>query len=206
MNSYSRGNFFSSLPQVTKVVLLINVALFILDYLLHNAIIHFLGLYSIHTQAFKPYQLVSHMFLHANLGHIFFNMFGLFMFGKVLETVLGSKKFFILYFASGLGAALLQLLVYYWQGTPGLMIGASGAIFGILAAFAMMFPNVELMFIFIPVPIKAKYLVPIYAVFELFFGIANFDKDNIAHFAHLGGAIVGFILIKIWKKNQFKIY
>jgi membrane associated rhomboid family serine protease len=205
MNSYTRGNIFGSLPQVTKIVLLINVILFILDYLLHNVIIKYLGLYSIHTQAFQPYQLVSHMFLHANLGHIFFNMFGLYMFGKILESVLGSKKFFILYFASGIGAALLQLFIYYLQGTPGLMIGASGAIFGILAAFAMMFPNVELMFIFIPVPIKAKYLVPIYAVFELFFGIANFSKDNIAHFAHLGGAIVGFILIKIWKKTQFKI-
>jgi membrane associated rhomboid family serine protease len=206
MNNYSRGNILSTLPQVTKVILLINIILFVADYLLRNAIIHYLGLYSIHTNAFQPYQLVSHMFLHANLGHIFFNMFGLYMFGKVLESVLGSKKFFILYFASGLGAALLQLTIYYFQGTPGLMIGASGAIFGILAAFAMMFPNVELMFLFIPVPIKAKYLVPIYAVLELFFGIANFSSDNIAHFAHLGGAIVGFILIKIWKKNQFNIY
>lgn len=206
MNSFNRGSILGLLPQVTKVILLINIGAFVLDFLTRDAITHFLGLYSFNTGAFRPYQLVSHMFLHANLGHIFFNMFGLFMFGKVLESVLGSKKFFILYFASGLGAAILQLLVYQLQGTPGVMIGASGAIFGILAAFAMMFPNVELMFILIPVPIKAKYLVPIYAVLELFFGIANFDKDNIAHFAHLGGAIVGFILIKIWKKNQFRIY
>jgi membrane associated rhomboid family serine protease len=206
MNSLNRGSIFGSLPQVTKVVLIINVAAFILDYFTGRSITHLLALYSFNTGAFSPYQLVSHMFLHADIGHIFFNMFGLFMFGKVLESVLGSKRFFILYFASGLGAALLQLFVYQLQGTPGIMIGASGAIFGILAAFAMMFPNVELMFILIPVPIKAKYLVPIYAVMELFFGIANFKADNIAHFAHLGGAIVGFILIKIWKKNQFRIY
>jgi len=205
MNNYSSGNIFGSLPQVTKVILIINIALFILDYLFQHSIIHYLGLYSIQTGAFQPYQLVTHMFLHGSLGHIFFNMFGLFMFGKILEAVLGSKKFFILYFLSGLGAALLQLLIYYLQVKPSLMIGASGAIFGILAAFAMMFPNVELMMLFIPVPIKAKYLVPIYAVLELFFGIANFSKDNIAHFAHLGGAVVGFILIKIWKKNQLTI-
>jgi rhomboid-like protein len=145
------------------------------------------------------------MFLHGGIGHLFFNMFGLFMFGRVLESVLGGKKFFILYFVSGLGAAALQLFIYYIQGAPAIMIGASGAVLGVLAAFAVMFPNVELMIIFLPIPIKAKYLVPIYAVFELFFGIANFKGDNIAHFAHLGGAIVGFILVMIWKKNQFKI-
>ena len=145
------------------------------------------------------------MFLHGGLGHIFFNMFGLFMFGRVLESVLGSRKFFVLYFLSGLGAAALQLFVYYLQDSPAIMIGASGAVLGILAAFAVMFPNVELMIIFLPIPIKAKYLVPIYAVLELFFGIANFKADNIAHFAHLGGAIVGFILVMIWKKNQFRV-
>jgi membrane associated rhomboid family serine protease len=133
-------------------------------------------------------------------------MFGLFMFGKVLESVLGSKRFFILYILSGLGAAILQLFIYSLQGIPTGMVGASGAVFGILIAFGMMFPNVELMFLFVPFPIKAKYLIPIYAVLELFFGIANFSGDNIAHFAHLGGAVVGFVLIKIWKSNQFKMY
>jgi membrane associated rhomboid family serine protease len=206
MNSNRGGNFLSALPPVTRVILILNVVLFLLDLLTRNVIRSYLALYSIHTNAFEPYQIISHMFMHGNFGHIFFNMFGLFMFGRVLESVLGSKKFFLLYFLSGIGAAGLQLLIYYFQQADAVMIGASGAIFGVLAAFAMMFPNVELMIIFLPVPIKAKYLVPIYAVLELFFGIASFSGDNIAHFAHLGGAIVGFFLIMIWKRKQFKIY
>jgi membrane associated rhomboid family serine protease len=211
MNYTRGGNFLSVLPPVTRFILVANVVIFIVDFLTGGKINAYLSLYSFHThlnnvQTFKSFQLISHMFLHGSLGHIFFNMFGLFMFGRVLESVLGSKKFFILYFLSGIGAAGLQLMIYYFQQTPAQMLGASGAIFGVLAAFAMMFPNVELMIIFIPVPIKAKYLVPIYAVLELFFGIASFKGDNIAHFAHLGGAIVGFILILIWKRKQFKIY
>jgi membrane associated rhomboid family serine protease len=206
MNYTRGGNFLSALPPVTRVVLIINVVLFLLDLLTNRLISSYLALFSFATDRFEPYQLISHMFLHANFGHILFNMFGLFMFGKVLESVLGSKKFFILYFLSGIGAALLQLLIYYFQLEQAIMIGASGAIFGILAAFAMVFPNVELMILFIPFPIKAKYLVPIYAVFELFFGIASFKGDNIAHFAHLGGAIVGVILILIWKQKQIKNY
>lgn len=206
MNYYNRGGgFLTAIPPVTRVVLLLNIIIFLLDLFVGHIIMQFLALYSFKTGAFRPYQIVTHMFLHGGFGHIFFNMFALFMFGRVLESVLGGKKFFILYFLSGLGAAALQLFIYYLQDAPAIMIGASGAIFGILIAFAMMFPNVELMIIFIPIPIKAKYLVPIYAVFELFFGIANFSGDNIAHFAHLGGAIVGFILIKIWKRNQFRI-
>ena len=206
MNYSNRGGILSSLPPVTRVILIINVVLFVLDMFTGHLVLNYLGLYSIHTQNFQPYQLVSHMFMHGGFGHIFFNMFGLFMFGKVLESVLGSKRFFILYFLSGLGAALLQLAIYYMQGSDALMVGASGAVFGILIAFAMLFPNVELMLLFIPFPIKAKYLIPIYAVLELFLGVANFSGDNIAHFAHLGGAVVGFILIKIWKKNQFNVY
>jgi membrane associated rhomboid family serine protease len=206
MNYNRGGNFLTALPPVTRVILVINIGLFLLDLITRHILLNYLALYSINTGAFEPYQVVTHMFMHGNLGHIFFNMFGLFMFGRILESVLGSKRFFILYFLSGLGAAFLQLGIYYFQHAPAVMIGASGAIFGVLAAFAMMFPNVELMIIFFPVPIKAKYLVPIYAVLELFFGIASFKGDNIAHFAHLGGAIVGFILIMYWKKNQFKIY
>ena len=206
MNNYNRGGgFLAALPPVTKVILLINVVIFLIDYFTGGVISHYLALYSFNTGAFKPYQLVTHMFMHAGFGHIFFNMFALFMFGRVLESVLGSKKFFILYFLSGLGAAALQLLIYYLQNEQAAMIGASGAVFGILIAFAMMFPNVELMIIFLPIPIKAKYLIPMYAVLELFFGITNFQA-SIAHFAHLGGAIVGFILIKIWKRNQFQQY
>jgi membrane associated rhomboid family serine protease len=206
MSNNRGGNFLTMLPPVTRVVLILNVVIYILDFLTQYRLRMFFSLYTPDTHLFKPYQLVTHMFLHGSFFHIFFNMFTLYMFGRILESVIGSKKFFILYFTSGLGAAGLQLLAFSLQHTATMMLGASGAIFGVIAAFAVMFPNVELMFIFLPVPIKAKYLIPIIAVLTLFMGIANFSWDNIAQFAHLGGAIVGFILIMFWKKNQFKIY
>ena len=201
--------FRINLPRVVKNLVIINVIVFLVDYILRSRnyeITYWLRLYSLNSGFFRPYQLITHMFMHANFMHLFFNMFGLVIFGKVLETVWGSKRMFILYFVSGLGAAGLQLLVYYLLNVNGAMLGASGAIFGLLASFAYLFPNVELMLIFLPIPIKAKYFVPIYAVMELFFGVANFSGDNIAHFAHLGGAIFGFFLAVYWKKNQFRIY
>ena len=221
MSLTRRNNFLGSIPPVTRIVLLINIAVFLIDpFITHlikgwlipadadiDSILRaFLSLYSFHTHAFRPYQLVTHMFLHGNFMHILFNMFGLFMFGRVLESVLGSKRFFILYFLSGLGAAALQLAIYYFKADTAQMMGASGAIFGILAGFAMLFPNVELMIIPIPIPIKAKYVVLGYVAIDLFGGLVSFSGDNIAHFAHLGGAIVGFFLIKFWKKNQFRMY
>ncbi len=197
------------LPRVVKNLLFINIIFFIADFTLRKLgfeITLWLRLYSINSGFFRPYQLITHMFMHANFMHLFFNMFGLVIFGKILETVWGSKRMFILYFVSGLGAAGLQLFVYYLLNENGAMLGASGAIFGLLAAFAYLFPNVELMLIFLPIPIKAKYFVPAFALISLFFGVANFHGDPIAHFAHLGGAIFGFILAVYWKKNQFKIY
>lgn len=211
--NYSRGgNFLTALPPVTKFMLIANVAIYILDYFTGGIVVKaYLSLYSLHydanpVQTFKAYQLISHMFAHGNFTHLLFNMFGLFMFGRVLESVLGSKKFFTLYFLSGIGAAGLQLMIYYLQQTPAQMLGASGAIMGVTAAFAVMFPNVELMLIFLPIPVKAKYFVPFFLIIELFLGVANFNIDNIAHFAHLGGAVVGFALIMVWKRNQLKIY
>jgi membrane associated rhomboid family serine protease len=274
MNYSERGRIFDSLPPVTKNILILNIVVFIISQILAHlgsSIPYHLALFNFKSDYFNPFQLVTHMFMHGGIGHIFFNMFAVFMFGRLIESVLGSKKFFILFMLSGIGAALLQLtitnfqlnvlhnmvdtfnsapspdvfwtimkkyhydvnstisiLTQNWSENPNSpqflsqaqmvlqdvvktitnipMVGASGAVFGVLIAFAMMFPNMELMFIFIPVPIKAKYLIPLYAVLELFFGIANFSGDNIAHFAHLGGAIVGFILVKFWKKNQFTIY
>ena len=200
----SRGNILANIPRVTKVLLIANIAVFLLDNVTGHVIRNFLAMYTIHSGHFQPYQVITHMFLHGSFNHLFMNMFGLFMFGKSLEMVLGEKKFFTLYFVSGLGAAGLQLLIYYLQEVPSGVVGASGAIFGILAAFAVMFPNVEMMIIFLPIPIKAKYFLPIYAVIELFFGVANFQFDNVAHFAHLGGAIAGLILVLYWKKTQFR--
>lgn len=205
-----------------------------------------LGLFFFSSMQFRPYQLVTHMFMHGGLGHLFFNMFAVFMFGRVLETVWGSKRFFVFYILTGLGAAVSHLGVNYLQAQKLIAqiapeqveyiiqngysliqsgqnysnellgrlniiynvptVGASGAVFGVLIAFAMLFPNTELMFIFIPVPIKAKYIIPGYALLELFFGVANFKGDNIAHFAHLGGAVVGFIIVKIWSANRKTFY
>jgi membrane associated rhomboid family serine protease len=147
------------------------------------------------------------MFMHAGFGHIFFNMFALVMFGRIIEGVLGSKKFFILYFISGIFAALLHLLLNHLiSGEPTIMVGASGAVFGVLGLFTVLFPDVKLMIIFFPVPIKAKYLMPGILILELFFGVANFELSNIAHFAHLGGAIAGVIFALFWKHNRFKFY
>lgn len=207
MNYYNRGgNILSGIPQVTRTLLVMNIAVFLVDMVSKGLVGRYLAMYTLHTGAFNPYQIITHMFVHANFGHLFMNMFGLFMFGRSLEMMLGSKKFFVLYFVSGLGAAILQLSIFYFQADVTAMVGASGAVFGILAAFAVYFPDVPLMLIFFPVPIKAKYFVAIYAALELFQGVAGFQLDNIAHFAHLGGALAGFILTRFWKKNQFRQY
>ncbi len=263
MHSLGTGRFGST-TQGVRNLLIINIAIYVLCIFLWISLefdLHkIFGLYYFKAQSFKPYQFITHMFLHAYMNpftkriiifHILFNMFGLWMFGRVLENVLGSKKFFMLFFISGLGAAFIHTFVqhlqmsslirladsfinapsydtfnlivekyisspsqyllsfmdnwFYQPDNPAffneaksivssivhlhvdenITVGASGAVFGILAAFTVLFPNVELMLIFFPVPIKAKYLVPGYAVLELLFGVANFKGDNIAHFAHL---------------------
>ncbi len=177
---------------------------------------------------FKPYQLVTHMFTHSTttFSHILFNMFGLWMFGKILENFWGSKRFLLFYLACGLGAAICHLVVQYirsyellqaittsnqaavgqYVGALSPTVGASGAIMGIFAAFAYLFPNTELFILFIPVPIKAKWAVLALAAIDLFGGIANFRGDNIAHFAHLGGALVGFLIVLYWNKRNRKTF
>lgn len=144
---------------------------------------------------FAPWQLVTYMFLHADLSHIFFNLFALWIFGQAIENLWGTKRFIVYYFLTGIGAALVHMLVGgYFTYT----IGASGAVYGILLAFGMMFPNQYIILLFPPIPIKAKYFVAIYGGIELFSGLARTDS-GVAHFAHLGGLLVGFILIKLWK-------
>ena len=170
--------------------------------------------------------------MHGGMAHIFFNMFALFTFGSTVENSLGSKRFLNFYLITGLGALALQMIVqaielYSAVGQVTLdlntissfdlsqhqiqviqeiyrvpMLGASGAIFGLLIAFGMLFPNMELFIMFIPVPIKAKYIIPVYIVVELFLGVAQFSGDSVAHFAHLGGALFGYILIKLWGVNS----
>jgi len=175
-----------------------------------------IGLWPIGSEEFRPWQIITHMFAHAAYGmdifgqpsggiifyHILFNMFALWMFGRILENVWGSKRFTIFYLICGLGAAAAHLAMQYYMGDQNLAVGASGAVFGILVAFAMTFPNTELYIMFIPVPIKAKWAVLGLVAIDLFGGVSKFSGDNIAHFAHLGGALTGFILLKIWNKNN----
>jgi membrane associated rhomboid family serine protease len=165
------------------------------------------------------------MFMHGSLTHILFNMFALWTFGTPLENFWGPKRFLTYYMLTGLGAAALHLGVGAWEVTqlqhaiaagqadPRMLdmilsiptVGASGAIFGLLLAFGMLFPNTELMLIIFPIPIKAKYFVIGYGAIELFTGITG-TNDGVAHFAHLGGMLFGFILIKIWQKDRTRFY
>jgi len=166
-----------------------------------------LAMFFFSSEYFQPYQVVTHMFMHGDIGHLFFNMFALFMFGPPIESVWGPRRFLFYYFFTGFGALGLHLLVSYLEmtmgGGPGYLenipvLGASGAVFGLLVAFGMMFPNTRIMLLFPPIPLKAKYFVMIYAVIELFLGVSNFNS-GVAHFAHLGGALFGFLLIMYWR-------
>ncbi len=270
---------FGGMPPVVKNLLIVNVLFYFASIVLFQSmgirIEEYLGLHIPMADKFGVYQLVTYMFLHAypDPAHIFFNMFALFMFGRMLESVWGSKRFLFYYLVTGVGAALIHLVAQYYEILPMLKqitfymnnsshenlqnflnnyhiiastamrhdfglfaesynsivnsdpsaaaslarqylmnyraafldahvtVGASGAVFGILLAFGMLFPNMRLMLLFPPIPIKAKYFVMMYGVLELFLGVANFSMDNVAHFAHLGGMLFGFLLIKYWQKK-----
>jgi len=231
----------------------------------------YFGLRYIFADSFQPFQFITYMFLHAGFGHLLGNMFALFIFGPMLERFWGSKKFFIFYMVTGVGAGFLYGVVNFiemqqlestaeqyienpnyesfvsfvqenagyayrqwydfidaygenpskqeyidgsiqrvkevvrFQGNVPL-IGASGAVFGILFAFGFLFPNTELFLLFPPIPIKAKYLVTFYGLYELYAGIQNVPGDNVAHYAHLGGMLIAFILLKIWQKDKTRFY
>ncbi len=174
-------------------------------------------------EQFYPYQIATHLFAHSPqlIFHIVFNMFGLWMFGRILENVWGPKRFLLFYLICGVGAAACHLAIQYFRceellqaikandpvaqnliGAAAPALGASGAIMGIFAAFGYLFPNTELYIMFIPVPVKAKWAMLGLAAIDLFGGVANISGDNVAHFAHLGGAITGFILVLIWNKSS----
>ena len=192
---------FQQIPMVVKNILIINVILFAAKNFLPHTIDldRYLDLYPIGTPYFKPHQFITYMFMHADVSHIFLNMLGVYMFGSILENVWGAKRFLNFYILCGLGAAGLQLAISYFNNEYSILLGASGALFGLLVAFAMMFPNTELQLYFV-IPVKAKYLVIGYTVFELYNGF--FAHDNVAHFAHLGGLVVGVIIMLIWKRNK----
>jgi len=197
---YRTDNF----PPIVKNLIIINVLVFVAQLILDKQILLTprIGLWPIDFPYFKPYQIVTHMFSHGSIGHIFFNMFALWMFGKILENVWGGKRFLFFYLACGIGAAAFHLLIQYITGGGSLTIGASGAVMGVIVGFAYLFPNTEMFILFLPVPIKAKWVAIAYVAIDLFSGIANVAGDNIAHFAHLGGAITGFILVLVWNKSD----
>ena len=198
---------------------------------LHVDLTDILGLHYWESAKFNPAQLVTYSFMHGGIGHIFFNMFAFYMFGGVLEQLWGTKRFLFYYLLTGVGAGLVQELFWTIEfhsaiaqinsaissdvlNAPALIeqkraflnalitIGASGSVFGLLLAFGWLFPEVRLMMLFIPIPIKARVFVLLYGVAELFLGVAQFSGDNIAHFAHLGGMLFGAILILFWKKKK----
>lgn len=282
MQLYGRSTF---IPPVVKNLIILNVIFFIAKILLKDLDLdNLLGLHYPSSKYFKPFQFITYMFMHDGIMHIFFNMYGLFMFGPILENALGSKKFLFYYIFTGIGAALLHFGISYFNIAPieqalanfianpsvaelnniidqhipnnamlmannvpinaksyltsianewtsnintpseyiretsevlniilaGItdipLVGASGAIFGILLAFAVFYPMVDLYLFFIPVPIKAKWAVIGYGLIELYMGIANSAGDNVAHFAHLGGMLFGLILIFYWKKTSNKVW
>jgi len=196
-----RPRQFQQLPMVVKNILIINVILFAGKFLLGDKIDldRYLDLHPIGTPYFKPHQFITYMFMHADISHIFLNMIGVYMFGSILEGIWGSKRFLNFYLLCGLGAAALQLGISSFNNQYTILLGASGAVFGLLVAFAMMFPNTELQLYFF-IPVKAKYLVIGYSLFELYNGF--FSYDNVAHFAHLGGLAVGVIIMLIWRRNK----
>ncbi len=275
MTTQFRPGGFQILPPVIKNLLIINGLFFLAKISLGNVNLDtILGLHYFGAESFRPYQILTYMFMHADIGHIFFNMFALWMFGSAIENHWGPKRFLIYYLITGIGAAVLHYLVFYIEIQPTLafienfktnpsnsvfveyvnsggmkflskemasefsrfrltyngllttapgealdllmgylpeyktalldapvVIGASGSVFGILLAFGMMFPN-SMIYVYFAIPIKAKWFVAIYGAIELYLGFANNPGDSVAHFAHLGGMIFGFILIKIWKKKD----
>ncbi|MCH8317503.1 MAG: rhomboid family intramembrane serine protease [Bacteroidetes bacterium] len=238
------NNFLGNIPGVVKNLLIINVLMFVVTFIfakMHIDLNRILGLYYFDSPGFKPFQIITYMFMHGGLFHILFNMYALWMFGSALENVWGPKRFLIYYMITGVGAGLIQILVAHIRLIPlydtippelldevlnngyqiiqnnqnfidpiaakinliinTTVVGASGAVFGLLLANGILFPNNSIFLMFPPISLKMKYFVLIYGGIELYAGLNPGPGDNIAHFAHLGGMLFGFILIKYWQKN-----
>lgn len=195
------------LPTAVKHLMIINVIVFLATLVLERyfgengrIITNMLALWPAGTPYFHIWQPVTYMFMHGGFDHIFFNMFALWMFGYVLENYWGTKRFLFYYFVCGIGAAIINMIVMHLTGHIAPTVGASGAIYGILLAFGMMFPE-ERIYLYFLVPIKAKWFVIGYAAIELILGIMQ-THDGVAHFAHLGGMIFGLLLILYWRKKE----
>jgi membrane associated rhomboid family serine protease len=185
------------LPAITQALLLINTAVFCLQYLLGRWLEQWFGLAPIGS-GFMPWQLVTYAFLHGDVLHLFFNMFALWMFGGELEQLWGRKRFMLFLLASVVSAALLQLLVSFIPDLGGRMIGASGGVYGLLLAQALLFPTRVIMPMFPPIPMKMRTYVIIFGGLELFFGVSG-TNAGVAHFAHLGGMIGAYLMMLYWR-------
>ena len=214
----STNTFLDRIPPVTRSILIINVIMFVATLVNENFMIKTFAMFYPASPLFRWWQPLTHMFMHGGWWHILFNMYTLVMFGMVVERVLGTKKFLILYFVTGLGAVALHTGVEWLDihrlaassdltaqsdiidmlRTP--MVGASGAVYGVLVAFAMLYPEARMTLIFPPVTLDAKWMVAIFIGIELVTGITG-TQVGIAHFAHLGGALFGFLLIWYWRKR-----
>jgi len=228
-----RPTRFQILPVVIKNLLIINGLFFLAQNTIGKDLINFEDIFALHTfqsPLFEPWQFITHMFLHGGVGHILFNMFALWMFGSILENLWGPKRFLTFYIVCGLGAALAHMIVLYvetqqliatfnsydvitqqvrkaefYYHLNGATLGASGAVFGCLAAFGYLFPNTYI-YLYFFIPVKAKWFVIFYAAFELYTAVANSAGDNVAHVAHLGGALVGFLMVYFWNKTNKKTF
>ena len=214
----AQSRFLQNIPPVTRSLLIVNVILFVATLVNENFMVGTFAMFYPASPLFRWWQPLTHMFMHGGWWHIFFNMYTLVMFGMVVERVLGTKKFLILYFLTGLGAVALHTGVEWLEvhrllassdpsaqqtvidiyRTP--MVGASGAIYGVLVAFAMLYPEARMTLIFPPVTLDAKWMVTIFIGIELLTGITG-TQVGVAHFAHLGGALFGFLLILYWRKR-----
>ena len=187
------------LPPVTQALLLANVAVFFLDLLLGRGLSQLGALWPIASGNFWPWQIVTYAFLHYDFSHLFFNMLGLWMFGAELEQLWGRNRFLAFYFSSVLAAAITQLIVNAVLGSIAPTVGASGGLFGLLLAFAMIFPD-RIILLFFVLPMKAKYLVLLYGLIELYQGVYVMNS-GVAHFAHLGGMLGGLLTIRYWRRQ-----
>ncbi len=186
-------------PVVLNLIIVNCLVLMATNLLGFNFLYKYFALWGVDSPLFHLYQVVTYMFMHADINHLFFNMFSLWMFGRTLEQVMGQKRFLTYYMVCGIFAGLIQLAVSAATHSMAPTVGASGSIFGLLLAFGVMFPNTVIMLLIPPIPIKAKWFVIIYGVIELFLGVSG-RQIGVAHFAHLGGMIGGYLLLMYWKQ------
>lgn len=212
MAYFNSGYGRPQLPMVTKNIIILNVIMMVMTWFTKDWMYQYFSLFYFTSPFFKPYQFISYLFMHGGFFHIFFNMYTLLIFGSALENIWGPKKFFVYYMICGIGAGLCNEFVSWIQiaNNPAAemfinripVVGASGAIYGLLLAYGMLFPNQVLQLIFPPVALKAKWFVVIFGVIELASGLgAGLTGSNVAHFAHLGGMLFGLVIILFWKRR-----